>query len=345
MTTSPAAPPRHLPIRSDWLAKRTEEILEPELPIIDPHHHLWDRPGNRYLLPELLADVGSGHNVRATVFLECREMYRADGPPELRSLGETEFVTGVAAMSASGKYGPARCCAGIIGNVDLRVGSRAKEILEKHVVASGGRFRGIRNGSTWHADPSLRIFTSGAPEGLLMDRAWRDGFACLAPLGLSFDAWMFHSQLGELVDLARAFPDTKIVLNHVGGALAIGPYAKRDEAFAEWTKLIREVAQCRNVVIKLGGLGMRLGGFDAFTERELPPSSMDLAEAWRPYIDTCINAFGPERSMFESNFPVDKGMCSYPIMWNAFKRLAQGYSADEKRAMFSDTALRFYRLW
>jgi predicted TIM-barrel fold metal-dependent hydrolase len=345
MTTAPAASSRHLPIRPDWLGKRTEEILEPDLPIIDPHHHLWDRPGNRYLLPELLADVGSGHNIRATVFLECREMYRAEGPPELRSLGETEFVTGVAAMSASGKYGATKCCAGIVGNVDLRIGARAREVLERHITASGGRFRGIRNGSTWHADPSLRIFTSGAPEGLLLDRAWREGFACLAPLGLSFDAWMFHSQLSELVHLARAFPDTRIVLNHVGGALAIGPYAgKRDEAFAEWSGLVREVARCRNVVVKLGGLGMRLGGFD-FAERALPPASAELAEAWRPYIDTCIEAFGPERAMFESNFPVDKGMCSYPVLWNAFKRLAAGYSVDEKRAMFHDTALRFYRLW
>jgi len=345
MTSSPAPSSRHLPIRPDWLGQHREDIIEPELPIIDPHHHLWDRPGNRYLLPDLLADVGSGHNIRATVFLECREMYRADGPPELRSIGETEFVTGVAAMSASGRYGATRCCAGIVGNVDLRIGTRAKSVLERHIAVSNGRFRGIRNGSTWHADPSLRIFTSGAPQGLLLDRVWREGFACLAPLDLSFDAWMFHTQLAELVDLARAFPDTRIVLNHVGGALAIGPYdGKRDEGFAEWSGHIRALAACPNVWVKLGGLGMRLGGFD-FAERAQPPSSTDLAEAWRPYIETCIAAFGPERAMFESNFPVDKGMCGYAVMWNAFKRLAAGYSGDEKTAMFSGTALRFYRLW
>ncbi len=344
MTTPPATPSRHLPVRPDWLDLRHEDIIEPGLPIIDPHHHLWDRPGNRYLLPDLLADVGSGHDIRATIFLECREMYRADGPPELRSLGETEFVTGVAAMSASGKYGPTRCCAGIIGNVDLRIGARARELLEKHIVASGGRFRGIRNNSTWHADPGLSIFTGGAPAGLLLDPGWRAGFATLAPLGLSFDAWMFHPQLGELLDLARAFPDTKIVLNHVGGAVAIGPYAgKRDAAFAEWSGHISALGVCPNIHVKLGGLGMRLGGFD-FAERAQPPSSTDLAEAWRPYIETCIAAFGPERSMFESNFPVDKGMCSYPVMWNAFKRLASGCSSDEKNAMFSGTAQRVYRL-
>jgi predicted TIM-barrel fold metal-dependent hydrolase len=343
--TAPAAPSRHLPIRKDWLDKRREEIIEPERPIIDPHHHLWDRPGNRYLFHDLLEDLSSGHNIRATVFLECREMYRAEGPPELRSLGETEFVAGVAAMSESGKYGAVRACAGIVGNVDLRIGSRAKGVLEQHIIASGGRFRGIRNGSTWHADPSLRIFTSGAPEGLLRDRNWREGFAALAPLNLSFEAWMFHTQLGDLVDLARAFPETKIVLNHVGGPLAIGPYAgKRQEGFAEWSTQIQKLGQFPNVYVKLGGLGMRLGGFD-FPERELPPSSAELAEAWRPYIETCIAAFGPERAMFESNFPVDKGMCSYPVLWNAFKRLAEPYSADEKNAMFYNTALKFYRLW
>jgi predicted TIM-barrel fold metal-dependent hydrolase len=345
MSDQPIPPGRHLPIRPDWLAKLREDIIEPDLPIIDPHHHLWDRPGNVYLLPDLLADVGSGHNIRATVFLECREMYRAEGPPELRSLGETEFVTGVAAMSASGKYGPTRCCAGIVGNVDLRIGGRAKGVLESHVTASGGRFRGIRNGTTWHADASLRIFTSGAPEGLLLDQGWRAGFACLEPLDLSFDAWMFHTQLPELLDLARAFPQTKIVLNHVGGALAIGPYqGRRDEGFAEWSGHIRKLGACPNVAVKLGGLGMRLGGFD-FAERATPPSSDALAEAWRPYIETCIAAFGPERSMFESNFPVDKGMCSYPVMWNAFKKLAAGCSRDEKAAMFHGTALKFYRLW
>ena len=339
------APSRHLPIRPDWLDRRREDILEPELPIIDPHHHLWDRSHNHYFLPELLADVGSGHNIRATVFLECREMYRADGPPELRSLGETEFVTGVAAMSASGKYGATKCCAGIVGNVDLRIGARAREVLERHITASGGRFRGIRNGSTWHADPSLRIYTSGAPQGLLLDARWREGFAALAPLDLSFDAWMYHTQLDDLVDLARAFPDTKIVLNHVGGPVFIGPYeGKREEELAVWSARIRKVAQHPNVYVKLGGLGMKIGGFD-FGERDLPPTSAELAEAWKPYIETCIDAFGPERSMFESNFPVDKGMCSYPVLWNTFKRLAAGCSGDEKEKMFMGTALRFYRLW
>ncbi len=344
---SPAAPAsRHLPIRKDWLAVTQEPALEPDRPIIDPHHHLWDRPGNRYLFHDLMEDLNSGHNIRATVFLECREMYRAEGPPELRSLGETQFVAGVSAMSESGKYGAPHACAGIIGNIDFRIGSRAKGVLEQHVVLSGGRFRGIRNGATWHADPSLRVFTSGAGEGLYLDRSWREGFAALAPLNLSFEAWMFHSQLGDLIDLARAFPETKIVLNHIGGALAVGPYTdKREEVFAEWSTQIAKLGQFPNVYIKLGGLGMpSLMGFE-MGRQDSAPSSEQLAKAWRPYLDTCIAAFGPDRAMFESNFPVDKGMCSYANLWNAFKRVAENYSNDEKNAMFHSTALKFYRLW
>ena len=343
--TAPAAVlPIQAPVRQDWLDKHREEIIEPALPIIDPHHHLWDRPGYRYLFPELLADVGSGHNIRATCYEQAREMYRADGPEELKSLGETEFVSGVSAMSASGKYGPTRCITGIIGFVDLRLGSRAKDILERHIAVSDGRLRGIRNGSTWSDDPRLKTFTAGGPPGLLLDKSFREGFATLAPLGLTFDAWMFQTQLGDVVDLARAFPQTTIVLNHCGAPLAIGSYAgKREEAFTEWRDRIREVASLPNTYVKLGGLGMKLSGF-TFFDNDQPPSSEDLEKAWRPYIETCIAAFGPQRSMFESNFPVDKGTCSYQVLWNAFKRLAAGYSADEKAALFSGAAAKAYRL-
>jgi L-fuconolactonase len=336
--------PIQAPVRPDWLDKRHEEIIEPQLPIIDPHHHLWDRPGYRYMLPELLADVGSGHNIHATCFEQARSMYRADGPEELKSLGETQFVSGVSAMSESGIYGPTRCIAGIIGFVDLRLGSRAKSILERHIAVSDGRLRGIRNGSTWSDDLTLKTFTAGGPPGLLLDGNFREGFAALAPLGLTFDAWMFQTQLEDLVDLARAFPQTTIVLNHCGGPLAIGPYAgKREEAFTEWRDRIREVASLPNTYVKLGGLGMKLIGF-TFFENEQPPSSQELEKAWRPYIETCITAFGPQRAMFESNFPVDKGTCSYQVLWNAFKRLAAGYSADEKTALFSGAAAKAYRL-
>jgi predicted TIM-barrel fold metal-dependent hydrolase len=340
----PAMPASQAPVRADWLARHTEEILEPGLLIVDPHHHLWDRPGYRYLFPELLADIGSGHNIHATMFEQAASMYRADGPEELKSLGETEFVSGVAAMSASGKYGPTRCIAGIVGYVDLRLGSRAKGLLERHIAVSDGRIRGIRNGSTWSDHPVLKVFGGAAGPGLYLDKNFREGFAALAALDLTFDAWMFQTQLSDVIDLAGAFPQARIVLNHVGGPVAIGPYAgKRDEAFAAWRAQIQKVASFPNTYVKLGGLGMKMIGFDFFEKPE-PPSSQELAMAWRPYIETCIAAFGPQRSMFESNFPVDKGTCSYQVLWNAFKRIAAGHSADEKTALFSGAAKKAYRL-
>jgi len=340
----PSMPASQAPIRTDWLAKHIEEILEPGLPIIDPHHHLYDRPRYTYLFPELLADVGSGHNIRATLYEQAGSMYRADGPEELKSLGETEFVCGVAAMSASGNYGPTRCIAGIVGYVDLRLGSRAKGVLERHIAVSDRRLRGIRNGSTWSDDPVLKGFGGAAGPELYLDKSFREGFSALVALDLTFDAWLFQTQLGDVIDLARAFPQARIVLNHVGGPIAIGPYAgKRDEAFVAWRASIREVASFPNTYVKLGGLGMKMIGFDFFEKPE-PPSSQDLEKAWRPYIEACIAAFGPQRSMFESNFPVDKGTCSYQVLWNAFKRIAAEHSADEKTALFSGAARMAYRL-
>ncbi len=335
----------HLAVRQDWLDRRREEILEPDLPIVDPHHHLVQRPETgRYLLPELLADLGSGHDVTATVYLEWLSMYRGAGPAELRPVGEVEFANGVAAMSASGTYGKARVCAGIVGYADLALGAAVEQVLEAQIAAGGGRFRGIRFIAATHPDQAAWGSMVSRPAGLLLDAKVREGFARLAPLGLGFDAWVYHTQLGELVDLARAFPATQIVLDHVGGAIGLGPYAgRRDEVFAEWSARIRELASCPNVHIKLGGLGMRMFGFTVHTH-ELPPGSEELAAAWRPYIETCIAAFGPERAMFESNFPVDKGSCSYHVLWNAFKRIAAGCSAAEKTALFSATATKFYRL-
>jgi L-fuconolactonase len=339
------APSPHLRVRPDWLARREEEILDAELPIVDPHHHLVDRENTgRYLLYDLLADTRSGHNITATVYLEWLSMYRADGPAELRSVGEVEFANGVGAMAASGTYGKTRVCAGIVGYADLMLGARVEPVLEAMVRAGGSRFRGIRFISASHPDDAARGSSVNRPAGLLLEPKLREGFARLAPLGLSFDAWMYHTQLGELADLARAFPETPIVLDHVGGPIGLGPYAgKRDEVFAEWRARIAELAACPNVHIKLGGLGMRLFGFDVH-ERESPPSSQELAALWRPYIETCIAAFGPERAMFESNFPVDKGSGSYQVFWNAFKRIAADCSTTEKAALFSGTASKFYRL-
>jgi len=328
----------------NWLGLRKEEIIDPTRPIVDPHHHLWDRGGQRYLIEDLAADIASGHNITATVYVEARSMYRAGGPEALRPVGEVEFANGAAAMSASGGYGPAVICAGIVGHVNLLLGDTARPALEAEIAAGQGRFRGIRHSSAWDADPDVAGIYATRPKGLLLDPTFREGFACLAPLGLSFDAWLFHPQIGDLTDLARAFPDTKIVLDHCGGPIGIGSYAnRREEIFASWNTSIRKIAKCPNVVVKLGGLAMRLLGYD-FHERPQPPSSEDLAAAWRPYIETCIEAFGPARCMFESNFPPDKGQCSYQVIFNAFKRIAAPYSEAEKTALFSKTATDFYRL-
>ena len=330
--------------RPDWLALREEEILEPARQIVDPHHHLWDRDGQRYLIEEMTSDLVSGHNVIATVYVEARSMYRARGAEAFRPVGEVEFANGVAAMSASGGYGPAAVCAGIVGHVNLLLGDGAKAVLEAEIAAGQGRFRGIRHSSAWDGDASVAGMYATRPRALLLDSTFRKGFACLAPLGLSFDAWLFHPQIGELTDLARTFPDTRIVLDHCGGPAGLGVYAnRREEIFITWKASIEEIAKCPNVVVKLGGLAMRLLGFD-FHERPVPPSSEQLAAAWRPYIETCIEAFGPQRCMFESNFPPDKGSCSYQVIFNAFKRIAMACSEAEKTALFSKTAIDIYRL-
>jgi L-fuconolactonase len=271
-------------------------------------------------------------------------MYRADGPEEMRAVGEIEFANGVAAMTASGSYGKPRVCAGIVGHADLMLGARVAKVLEAMVVAGGGRFRGIRYIASSDPDQAQWGATAVRPEGLLLDKRVREGFAQLASLGLSFDAWVYHPQLGDVVDLARAFPGTPIILNHVGGPIGLGRYkGKRDAAFADWSARIRELAACPNVHVKLGGLGMKMFGFDVH-EGELPPSSEQLATAWRPYVETCISAFGPSRAMFESNFPVDKGSYGYGVYWNTCKRLARGASAPEKADLFHRTASRVYRL-
>lgn len=330
--------------RPDWLALREEDVIDPARLIVDPHHHLWDRDGQRYLIDDIASDIASGHNVVATVYVEARSMYRAKGPDAFRPVGEVEFANGAAAMSASGGYGPAAICAGIVGHVNLLLGEAARPVLEAEISAAQGRFRGIRHSSAWDADPNVAHMYATRPKGLLLDSIFRQGFACLAPLGLSYDAWLFHPQIGELTDLARAFPETRIVLDHCGGPAGTGQYAgRRKEIFATWKASIREIAKCPNVAVKLGGLAMCLLGYD-FHERAIPPSSEDLAAAWRPYVETCIEAFGPQRAMFESNFPPDKGQCSYQVIFNAFKRITASMSETEKDALFSRTATSIYRL-
>ncbi|HYZ31290.1 MAG TPA: amidohydrolase family protein, partial [Crenalkalicoccus sp.] len=275
----------YLPVREDWLARRSEPALDPDLPIVDPHHHLWERQGWRYLLHELLADLAQGHRVVATVYIQARSMLRAGGPAAFRPVGETEFANGVAAMSASGFYGPTQVCAGIVGHADLTLGAQVREVLEAHLRAGGGRFRGIRHSGSWDADASIRNPAYDPPPGLLGRPEFREGFAELAPLGLSFEAWVYHPQIPDVTALARAFPETRIVLNHVGGPLGIRGYAGRQaEVRAAWHAAMTELASCPNVRVKLGGLGMRINGM-GFEQGEEPPSSEALAAAFRPWME------------------------------------------------------------
>jgi len=338
----------HSPTNLEWLGRTVEEPIDPALPICDPHHHLWEfryeRVAHRYLLEDMLDDVNAGHHIVSTVFIECGAMYRTDGPEPLRVVGETEFVNGIAAMSASGLYGPCRVAAGIIGTADLRLGAAVGEVLDAHIRAGGGRFRGIRRQATWDASDDVPNGRGNPSEHLFLDARFREGFAELAPRELSFEAWCYHPQIPDLTHFARAFPDTTIVLNHFGGPLGIGPYrGRRDEVFATWRRDVSELAKCENVVAKLGGINMELNGF-GWHEQAAPPDSETLMNATRPYYEHTIDTFGPDRCMFESNFPVDMVSSSYVVLWNAFKRLTADYSAEEKAKLFHDTAVRVYRL-
>ena len=329
---------------SSWLAQISEEILEPSLPIIDPHHHLWDMKGKRYLLNDLLSDLDSGHNIVATVFLECASMYKNSGPEHLKPIGETEFVNGIAAMSASGKYGDTEICAGIVGFADLTMGASVEEVLHLQILAGGSRFKGIRYGAGYDPSPDINNSHTNPPPGIYNDRKFREGFAKLKQFDLSFEAWLYHPQIDDVISLARAFPTQPIVLNHFGGPIGIGPYKnKRDQVFIEWRQSIQALSKCPNVFAKLGGLGMVINGYQ-LEANSTPPSSLELAKLWSRYFETTIEAFGTDRCMFESNFPVDKVTSTYAVYWNCFKRIAQNASADEKQELFHDTAKKFYRL-
>jgi len=345
-----------------------EPIIDPDLPIVDAHHHVWLLPevglsamesGNciygsafapifrrhaRYLFDELMADLKSGHNVRASVFVDAHAMYRAKGPEAMKSVGEVEFVSGLAAMAESGLFGEIRACAGIVGGVDLRLGDAVEEVLIAHIRAGGGRYRGVRSNMALYDEDSTILGTWNGIPHLYLDTEFRRGCRRLRQLDLSFDAILFEPQLPELIDLARAFPDTQFILDHVGLPLGVGRHAGRQqERFLIWRNNIKELSRCANVVVKLGGLGMPFGIFKSCMSNP-PATSSQLAEEWKPYVDTCIESFGATRCMFESDFPVDAGAGAYAVVWNAFKRLAAGASKDERTALFSGTATRVYRL-
>ena len=325
----------------EWLARRTEEVIDPELAIVDPHHHLWQREGmHTYLLDELHGDTGAGHRVEATVFIECGWGYRVDGPSHLRPVGETEAVTTIADTSAAS----GAAIKAIVGLADLTLGDGVDDVLDAHIETGRGRFRGIRHATAFDADPRVRRTHTRPSAGLMADPAYRRGVERMASKGLSFDAWIYHPQIPELTDLARAVPDCTFVLDHLGGPLGIGPYeGKRAEILEKWRHDITELARAPNVVMKLGGIGMAVYGA-GFEKRADPPTSQDIAAEWGGPITFAIEQFGAERCMFESNFPVDKVSCSYVTLWNAFKRIAAGASPDEKAALFRGTASRVYRI-
>ena len=331
---------------NDWLALTQEPTLEPDLPICDPHHHFWDlrprsMPYQTYLVHELNGDIYSGHNVRSTVFVEARSMYRPGGPEELRPVGEVEFVQGLAAASASGIYGPSRAAAAIIGHADLKLAENVAPVLEALRAASPNRFRGIRHNVTWSPDPALENRES---QHILADGKFREGANVLSRMGLVMDTMLSFPQLPELAAFANAVPELSIILNHIGGGNRVGIYANRDEEVTPaWRHGITAVAACPNVTVKLGGMGMPRWGF-GWHAREIPIGSEELAEAMSPYMTHCIDQFGPDRCMFESNFPPDKVSYSYNVMYNAFKRLTKDYSNSERVAMFHDTAARVYRI-
>ena len=333
--------------RAKWRAQYREDIIDPAMPIIDPHHHLWVRPGNRYLIDDFMVDAKAGHNIRASVYVDCGSFYRKSGPVEMQCVGEVEFANGMAAMAASGYFGNTLMCAGIVGTADISVGPECGAVLDA-LMAASTRFRGVRVTTKWDPDEELNTGRYIVPRHLMADSQFRSGFAELGKRKLTFDAMVYHPQLPELADLARAFPDVTIIVNHIGGLVAhtrtyVTPVSKRDDAIADWKKGITELAKCPNVNVKLGGLGMPYLGM-GFDRLPVPASSETLAAAWGPFYNYCIEQFGSNRCMFESNFPPDRDSVDYPVIWNCFKRIAANYSAGEKQELFFGTAERVYRL-
>ena len=326
-----------------WLMRLQEDVIEADLPIIDAHHHLWDQADSRYLIDDVAADVADGHRIVATVFVQAHYGYHTTGAEYLAPVGETEKIAAIA-DAAQARGLPTEIAAGIIAYADLTLGDQLDAVLDAHEAAAAGRLRGIRHSvSRDHNFPEGIAFRP-APEGLLADPLYRAGLARLAARGLSYDAMLYHAQLPELTAMAQTIPDLTIVLDHIGCVLGIGPYVGREaDTFRQWRSAMAELANCPNVMVKIGGLGMIICGA-SWNDRPMPPSSLELTRAWRPYVDTCIELFGADRCMFESNFPVDKAMFSYRTLWNAFKLLAAEASLDERTALFSGTAAKAYRV-
>lgn len=333
-------PPDH-----DWLVRQArEEVLLPALPIIDPHHHVWDVPGFRYALDDYVADAGSGHNVVATVYADCGASYRADGPVAMRPVGETEHVVGIRAESRSGRHGSIRVAEGMFGYADLTLGAEVEDVLRAHRTAGGGCFKGIRFATNWDPSDDISNYKPIGRAHVLSEPAVREGLSVLARLDLVLDSLTWFTQAADVVAAADAVPGLTIVVEHCGGPLGYGPYAgAKDENFSRWKTGIVEMARRPGMRCKLGGLMIRAAAYDYLTAAA-PPSSSVLAKAWQPWIETCIELFGPDRCMFESNFPLDKIGTGWLTLWNAYKQIAVGASEDELRALFSGTAARTYHI-
>lgn len=325
----------HHKVREDWLALTEEEVLAPGQPILDAHHHLWDRPEGRYRSEELMADVATGHDVRASVYVQCRTGYRANGPEALRPVGEVETVL-------DWTRGSDRFPAGIVAMADLQLGDQVCPVLEALLEAGQGRVKGIRNTTAWHADPAVQSNPNPPPDGLLRSEAFRDGARAVAACGLVLDVWAYQTQLAEVCALAEAVPDLTIVIDHCGGPLGVGSHDRFDASnFRTWREALAAVAALPNTRVKIGGFGLGVLGW-CYADAPVPPLSVALAQDWRPWVDTCLVLFGPERAMFESNYPVDKGQIGYRTLWNAFKRLAAPLTASEQDALFWRSAARTY---
>ena len=285
---------------------------------------------------------GAGHNIVSTVAIECHYGYRKSGPEELQPVGEVEFLEAIASQVAANPAITTRIAAAIVGHANLALGDAVAPVLEAHLAASPKRFRGIRHSTTWDASDALR---SEAPRGLLADEGFRCGFAWLEKLGLSFDAWVYHPQLPEVAQLARAFSRRHDHCSITSGRrwVSVPTPANAMTCFSNGAKGSPPIAACPNVAVKLGGVGSLRSGYD-WHERAVKPSSQELAQVLKPYFEHCIERFGVERCMFESNFPVEKSSNGYVNLWNAFKKITQHYSISERAALFHDTAARLYRI-
>jgi predicted TIM-barrel fold metal-dependent hydrolase len=324
-----------------WIALTKEEPLDPRRRIVDAHHHLRDFEGRRYLLDDLLANTGAGHNVTEVVFAETNAGYRQDGPGRLRPVGETEFV----AAQARKSEGCATRVAVIVSFADLTLGDEVEEVLEAHEAAGDGYFRGIRHATAWDPGAEVPVGHHRPPAGLMADKSFGRGVYCLGDRGYAFDAWLYHPQLPELYELARSCEGTTIVIDHLGAPLNVGPYRDRDAVRSTWRDGMSRMAGCDNVNVKLGGIGQDRTLFrTSWSFWPRPPDSDQVVQWWGDDIRWCIDTFGPRRCMFESNYPVDRQAIGYTVLWNAFQKIASTYSDDEQNDLFAGSASRVYRI-